>query len=238
MHMFVDAFHSVLQIPVPNNDVVLADSQLGCSGARPAQATALLQYQHAVMQQMKQAQPDVTEPDDCTRAAVLHNLHQLQTSDRSVVDLPEALRGPAYVAKLILRSAEDKASKPERPFRYNSEQLECIAAMVAKLELAFAEREDPSQPFINAAKVLTTAIFDGGGGCGKTELLINVMVPLWKVFFGPHGLETSPEQQTCATHRRYRHPFESGSFARKQLAYAFLGTQCANSSENVADSAS
>ena len=142
------------------------------------------------MQQRRRDQPDVTTPDDCTRTSVLHNLHQLQSPERSVVDLPEALRGPVHVhiAKLILRSAEDKASKPERPFRYNREQLECIAAMVAKLEPAFAEREDPSQPFINPAKVLTTAIFDGGGGCGKTELLINVMVPLWKVLFGPHGV--------------------------------------------------
>ena len=59
---------------------------------------------------------------------------------------------------------------------------------VAKLQPAFEEREDPSQPFINPAKVLTAAVLDGGGGCGKTDLLINVIVPLFQVFFGPHGV--------------------------------------------------
>ena len=121
---------------------------------------------------------------------MLHNLHQLQTPGRIVIDLPEALRGPAHVAKLILRKAEDKASKPSKAFRYNEEQLQCIAAMVARLEPAFAERDGPSQPFINPAKVLTTAIFDGGGGCCKTDVLMNVMVPLWRMFFGPEGVLT------------------------------------------------
>ena len=73
MKMFDDVFHSVLHCPFPRHDVVLADEQLGCSGAHPAQATALLlQYQHAVMQQMKQAQPDVTEPDVCSNSSVAH----------------------------------------------------------------------------------------------------------------------------------------------------------------------
>ena len=188
MKLFDDAFHSALHTPVPSSDVVLSESQLGLSGAQPAQVTALLQYQEAVMKKMKADQPDVPETEDITRESVLHNLHQLQDPERSVVALPDALRGPAHVAKLILRRAEDKASKPERAFRYNDEQLESIAAMVAKLEPAFAEREDPSQPLINPAKVFTTAIFDGGGGCCKTDLLINVMVPLFQVFFGPHGV--------------------------------------------------
>ena len=116
MKLFDDAFHSALHSPVPSNDVVLSESQLGLSGAEPAQVTALLQYQDAVMQKMRTDQPDVAEPGDVTRESVLHNLHQLQDPERSVVDLPDALRGPAHVAQLILRRAEDKASKPERSF--------------------------------------------------------------------------------------------------------------------------
>ena len=188
MKLFDDAFHSALHTAVPTNDVLLSEEQLGFSGARFPQVAAMLQYQDAVMQQMKKDQPDVTEPEDITREAVLHNLQQLQQPGRSIVDLPDALRGPAHVAKIILRKAEDESSKPGKAFRYNDEQLGCIASMVAKLEPAFAEREDPSQPFINPAQVLTTAIFDGGGGCGKTELLIKVMVPLFQVFFGPRGV--------------------------------------------------
>ena len=187
MKLFDAAFHSALHTPVPSNDVILSEVQLGFSGAHPDQATALLQYQDVVMKHMEKDPPDVTDHEDCIREAVLHNLHQIYNPEKHVVALPDALRGPAHVAKLILRNAEDKASKPEKPFRYNSEQLECLAAMVAKLETGFAEREDPSQPFINPAKVLTTAIFDGGGGCGKTDLLVNVMVPLWEVFLDPRA---------------------------------------------------
>ena len=127
-------------------------------------------------------QPDVGDSEDITRESVLHNLHQLHTPERSVIHLSDALRGPAHVAKLILRQADDKASKPGKALRFNEEQLECVAAMVTKLELGFAEREDPSQHFINPAKVLTTSIFDGGSSCGKINLLVNVMVPLFQVF--------------------------------------------------------
>ena len=42
MKLFDDAFHSALHSPVPSNDVVLSESQLGFSGAHPAQVTALL----------------------------------------------------------------------------------------------------------------------------------------------------------------------------------------------------
>ena len=53
MKLFDDAFHPALHTPVPNNEVVLSGSQLGFSGAHPDRVTALLQYQDAVMKQMK-----------------------------------------------------------------------------------------------------------------------------------------------------------------------------------------
>ena len=188
MKLFDDAFHDALHTSAPSNDVLLSEVQLGFSGRSPADVAAVLQYQEAVLKQKKKDQLEAAEPEDMTREAVLHNLQKLEQPQRSIVDLPDALRGPAHVAKAILRQAEDKASEPGKPFRYNDEQLECIAMHVAKLQPAFEEREDPSQPFINPAKVLTTAILDGGGGCGKTDLLINVIVPLFEVFFGPHGV--------------------------------------------------
>ena len=45
MKLLDDAFHSDLHTPVPSNDVVLSELQLGFSGTDPAQVTALLQYQ-------------------------------------------------------------------------------------------------------------------------------------------------------------------------------------------------
>ena len=58
------------------------------------------------MQHMKKDQPDVTDHEDCIREAVLHNLHQIYNPEKHVVALPDALRGPAHVAKLTLRNAE------------------------------------------------------------------------------------------------------------------------------------
>ena len=42
MKLFDAAFHSALHTPVPSNDVILSEVQLGFSGAHPDQATALL----------------------------------------------------------------------------------------------------------------------------------------------------------------------------------------------------
>ena len=53
MNLFDAAFHSALHTPVPSNDVILSEVQLGFNGAHPDKATALLQYQDVVMQHMK-----------------------------------------------------------------------------------------------------------------------------------------------------------------------------------------
>ena len=76
MEMFDDSFYTVLHSPVPNHDVVLSNLQLGYSGAHPAQATALLEYQHASMQHMKKPSPTsqslttVLEQQCCTTCTI------------------------------------------------------------------------------------------------------------------------------------------------------------------------
>ena len=80
MKIFNDRFHTVLNTPVPPNDVQLQDAQL--SYVRPHSITAALQYQDAIVKEMQAAQKgSKTErqdlnPEDDIGKAVLHNLQR------------------------------------------------------------------------------------------------------------------------------------------------------------------
>ena len=145
MKMLDEAFHSALHTSVPAHNVVLSDVQLGLSGERSDQVSAALQFQEAVLKQMKQDQADAPLPADITTEAVLHNLRKLQRPERTLVELPDALLGPAHVAKLLLRKAEERFSKPSKAFKFNEDQVECVAMFAARLQTGFEAREDPSQ---------------------------------------------------------------------------------------------
>jgi hypothetical protein len=119
--------------------------------------------------------------------AVLHNLQQQQPKCEWI-DLTDALRGPAYVAKILVRRSQERRSTPTRPYKLNEEQLQCIALFVTRLEQAFLDRPDPSQPWLHPARVLMTMIMDGGGGCGKTTLSTDILLPLLETFFHPEGV--------------------------------------------------
>ena len=119
--------------------------------------------------------------------AMMHNM-AAENSDREWIPLEDSLLGPAHVAKLLIRKVQEKRSTPERLYRLNVEQLECVALFVSALEKGFAKREDPSKPWIKVDEVLMTIILDGGGGCGKTTLAVDVLFPLMETFFGSHGV--------------------------------------------------
>ena len=89
--------------------------------------------------------------------AVLHNL-QLRSRTAEWIDLEDALEGPTYVAKLLIKTL------PGKPYRVNAEQLECTALFVAALDKAFAKRPELSKPWLHPAEALMTIITDGGGG--------------------------------------------------------------------------
>ena len=117
-------------------------------------------------------------------------VHNLKQDDKSCewIHLDDALQGPAHVAKLLIKRCQQKRSKPDKPYKLNAEQLECVALYVSHLEKGFAKRPDPSQPWVHPAEVLMTIILDGGGGCGKTTLAIDITLPLQETFFGVHGV--------------------------------------------------
>ena len=53
---------------------------------------------------------------------------------------------------------------------------------------AFAKIADPSKPWLHPAQVLMTIITDGGDGCGKTTLAVEVILPLLEAYYRPEGV--------------------------------------------------
>ena len=189
MKIFDDCFHDALHAEVPASNVKLFDEQL--SYTMPQVQTTALEQQAEILRRIRQqseegeAAKDMHDAlgDDFLSAAVLHN-QPLCEGHREWIPLQEALVGPAHVAKLLIRRAQDKRSTTDRPYRLNGEQLACIALFVSALEKGFANREDVSKPFLKFSEVLMTIILDGGGGCGKTTLALDVLFPLLETFFG------------------------------------------------------
>ena len=191
MKTFDDLFHTVLHSPSPENDVALAQVQRSY-GSSLAGLTAALDMQDAIMKHLKrtatmQGDMPVDDIDSIIPEAVLHNLQQ-QQPECQWIDLTDALRGPAHVAKMLVRRCQERRSTPTRPYKLNEEQLQCVALFVTRLEQAFLERPDPSQPWLHPARALMTMIMDGGGGCGKTTLSTEILLPLLETFFHPEGV--------------------------------------------------
>ena len=191
MKAFDDLFHAMLHKPAPNNDVQLAQLQRNY-GFSPALLAAALGTQEAIMKHMKRSatsQGDelAVDVEATVRDAMLHNLQQRQPECEWLA-LADALQGPAHVAKMLVRRCEDRRSSPARPYRLNEEQLQCIALFVVRLEHGFQERPDLSLPWLHPGRVLMTIIMDGGGGCGKTTLSTDIVLPLLETFFHPEGV--------------------------------------------------
>ena len=89
---------------------------------------------------------------------------------------------------MLIQRCQERRSTPARPYKINEEQLQCIALFVSRLERAFPERPDLSQPWLHPAHVLMTIIMDGGGGGGKTTLSTDILLPLLETFFHPEGV--------------------------------------------------
>ena len=80
------------------------------------------------------------------------------------------------------------AGKTRSPLVPNSEQKDLFAFWVDKLQEAFLCRPDPATPKLSLDTWLFDMIIDGGGGCGKTMLVNNFIVPLCRAFFDQQGV--------------------------------------------------
>jgi len=164
MKSFDDCFHTQLNTPVPASNAKPQKTQL--TYAQSDSITGALLHQDAILKEMKTFQmggdPEINA-ETVIGKAVLHNL-QLRNRTAEWIDLPAALKGPTYVAKLLIKKLQDDRSKPGKPYRVNAEQLECTALFVAALDKAFAKRPEPSKPWLHPAEVLMTILTDGVGG--------------------------------------------------------------------------
>ena len=188
MKIFDDRYHTVLNTPVRASHTKPQKPQL--SYAQLHSIDGALLHQDAILKQMKTAQNPSeidADPETDIGKAVLHNLQQKSRS-AEWIDLPTALRGPAHVAKFLIKKLQDERSSPTKPYRVNQEQLECTALFVDALEKAFLKRPEVSKPWLDPATVLMTIITDGGGGCGKTTLAVEVILPLLEAYFRPEGV--------------------------------------------------
>ena len=144
MKTFDDYFHTLLNTPVRPSTVQAQKAHL--SYAQPHLIDFALLHQDAILKEMRTVhmggETDVN-PETDIGGAVLHNL---QPKNRSAewIDLDNALKGPAHVAKLLIKQLQDSRSKPGKPYKVNAEQLECTALFVAALDKGFAKRPDAS----------------------------------------------------------------------------------------------
>ena len=148
MKLFDDRFHQQLHQEVPQSNAKLFEQQVSYSLPQ-AQAAALL-FQEEVLKKLRQqrdegedqhASEDVVE-NVLLAEAMSHN-SAAERSDREWIPLEDSLLGPAHVAKLLIRKVQEKRSTPERQYRLNAEQLECVALFVSALDKGFFE---PSRP--------------------------------------------------------------------------------------------
>ena len=188
MKAFDDCFHTVLQTPVQASDAKPQKALL--SYAQPHSINNALLHQDAILKEMRVVQmgneTQINAESDIGKA-VLHNLH-LESRTAEWIDLETALKGPAYLAKVLIKKLQDERSKPSKPYRVNAEQLECTALFVEALEKGFARRPDASKPWLHPAEVLMTILTDGGGGCGKTTLAVEIILPLLEAYYHPEGV--------------------------------------------------
>ena len=188
MKCFDECFHTVLNTPVQPSEKTPQKVQL--SYVQPESIAHALLYQDSILQEMRTAQNSgetKVDPNSDIGEAVLHNLKQ-RSRTAEWIDLPTALQGPAAVARRLIKKLQDERSTPKKPYRVNKEQLECTALFVEALEKAFEKRPNPAEQWLHPAEVLMTIITDGGGGCGKTTLATEVILPLLETYYHPEGV--------------------------------------------------
>ena len=117
------------------------------------------------------------------------------------VRLEDMARGPGYVAWQFIERAKHR----DPPIIFNEEQLDCIALQIWDIEEAFRKKQNDATALdiLPGSHVLiggsTQAIRSkhmlpndlglprsltvGGGGCGKTTMLLEVICPTYETFF-------------------------------------------------------
>ena len=188
MKMFDERFHSQLNTPVQASTSMPQTAQLSYALAHSIDGALL--HQDAILKEMRIIQDGGDSNVDAETDIGTAVLHNLRGKDRTAewFDLDNALKGPCHIAKLLIKKLQDSRSKPGKPYRLNEEQLQCTALFVSALDKGFQSRKDRAKPWLHPAQVLMTILTDGGGGCGKTTLAVEVILPLLETYFRPEGV--------------------------------------------------
>ena len=129
---------------------------------------SLVQKRHAAPVQVDLE----NEEEGSARCLVLQNVQV------ELVPLPLRMQGPAAVAWHLCQLAN-----------LNEEQVDAVALVARQLQNMWPHRTE--QGFLPAswAHENLAVMFLGGGGCGKTHTILNVIKPLVECYFGRDGFE-------------------------------------------------
>ena len=152
------------------------------------QAGEALRYQEATIALAKRMVGECTVEGE---EALPNGLASTQTGEAAPeahwVDLALLQRGPAAYAKFLLEEA-----------KCSDEQIDFVALITATLQRRFEkwraslqhdgadEHTTPKLPSDVLGDTCSLLLL-GGGGCGKSYLLMQVVKPLIQAFFGPRG---------------------------------------------------
>jgi hypothetical protein len=114
-------------------------------------------------------------------------LKQNQEAECFLVPLEDIAKGPGKVARKLCTNAT-----------LNEEQTNFIALVAAAMQVAWDRRSDPSSLLLDKDVPLIRVLLVGGGGCGKTKIINEVLTPLLQAFFGPAGcLKEAPSNKAA-----------------------------------------
>eukprot|EP00438_Fugacium_kawagutii_P025227 Skav230240 [mRNA] locus=scaffold1818:78429:87690:+ [translate_table: standard] len=122
---------------------------------------------------------------DAEESAVGSRLEQ-QASVR-LITLEERARGPAFVAKKLAEEAS-----------LNRDQLGFVAIVAVALQSAWVVLPAERDGTLPKDKALLRCLLVGGGGCGKTRIINQVLRPLFLAFFGDHAVQTQAPSNKAA----------------------------------------
>ena len=152
-----------------------------------ASANSVLQFQTATAKLLRKSdvkvdQAEITKtfhdlPPAIALAeweAMFERNKQREDDSIAIVSLPDAWQGPGFLAQKLMSE-----------FTFNEEQKEVLAALVWPLEKAWRQRENKDVLFLPCDQPLIRALIVGGGGCGKTTMLLKILKPLFQTYFSP-----------------------------------------------------
>ena len=107
--------------------------------------------------------------------------------DSIEIDVPLAWQGPAAYAKSLVNK-----------FPFNEEQIDLIALLVLPLEKSWRCRDKQETFQLPNDLGLVRVLVAGGGGCGKTTIVMKILKPLLEVYFGHDGVQLAAPSNKAA----------------------------------------